>query len=246
MVIATMKLCEMYEDLAADLPRIEYKHQQLRPKAVKKFRKALRFPVWELYEYTSPRSHNTYILYFYASGRQVAENPEFDIFSVFNGGSKRYFLKWGCSPYKHTDSDSFIMTRRVDAYSIHFFTRYRERILRNTVLGINEVICRYFTRNKTSFPIELNEDIKKNYKKYGESANHAMRVHDGLCFVRTAVETHFDPDTQKEVADAIGFLFETFVDDDTLTDIQKEATFNEGIRYSQKLFKDLIADMGEK
>ena len=52
-------------------------------------------------------------------------------------------------------------------------------------------------------------------------------------------------DTQKEIADAIGFLFETFVDDDTLTDMQKEATFNEGIRYSQKLFKDLIADMGE-
>lgn len=99
----------------------------------------MRFPVWELSEYTSPRSHNTYILYFYASGRQVAENPEFDIFSVFNGGSKRYFLKWGCSPYKHTDSDSFIMTRR------------RERKLRNTGLDINEVICRYFTRNKTSF-----------------------------------------------------------------------------------------------
>ena len=108
-----------------------------------------------------------------------------------------------------------------------------------------KVICRYFTRNIISFPIELNEDIKKNYTKYGELANHAMRVHDGLCFLRTAVETHFDLDTQKEVTDAIGFLFETFVDDDTLTDMQKEATFNEGIRYSQKLFKDLIADMGE-
>ena len=107
------------------------------------------------------------------------------------------------------------------------------------------MICRYFTRNIISFPIELNEDIKKNYTKYGELANHAMRVHDGLFFLRTAVETHFDLDTQKEVTDAIGFLFETFVDDDTLTDMQKEATFNEGIRYSQKLFKDLIADMGK-
>ena len=52
-------------------------------------------------------------------------------------------------------------------------------------------------------------------------------------------------DLLQEVADALGFLFETFVDDNTLTDIQKEASFNEGLRYSQKLFKDLIADMGE-
>lgn len=242
MVISTMKICEMYEDLIADRSKIDYKHRQLTPKAVKQFRKALRFPAWELFEYTSPRSHNTYILYFYVATRQAIENPVFDCFSVFNGGNKRYFLKWGCSPYKHTDSDSFVWVRRVDAYSIHFFTRYRERKLRNTALDIHEVICRYFTRNKTSFPIELNEDIKKNYKKYGESANHAMRVYDGLCFVRTAVETHPDPDTQKEVADAIGFLFETFVDDNTLTDTQKEATFNEGIRYSQRLFKDLIAE----
>ena len=93
MVIATMKLCEMYEDLAADLSRIEYKHQQLRPKAVKKFRKALRFPVWELSEYTSTRSHNTYILYFYASGRQVAESFGRNIFLPATRRSSMMCLK---------------------------------------------------------------------------------------------------------------------------------------------------------
>lgn len=245
MVIPSMTLYEMYEELAADRSKIEYKYQQLKPKVVKKFRKALRFPIWEMFEYTNPKSHNTYILYFYATNRLEAKNPVFDYFTLLNVESKRYVLKWGCSPYKHTDSDSMTWTRRVDAYSYHFFIRYRERKLGTTELGINEVICRYFTRNKTSFPIKLNEDIKINYQKYGEAAHHAMKVYDGLCFVRTAVETHPDPETHKEVTDALGFLFDTFVDDNTLTSTQKEATFNEGFRYSQKLFKDLFVDVVE-
>ena len=50
MVIPTMTFYEMYEELASDRPKIEYKRQQLIPKAVKKFRKTLRFPAWELFE----------------------------------------------------------------------------------------------------------------------------------------------------------------------------------------------------
>ncbi|KAA5271423.1 hypothetical protein F2Z23_15190 [Bacteroides eggerthii] len=72
-----------------------------------------------------------------------------------------------------------------------------------------------------------------------------MKVHDGLCFVRSGVEIHTDPKTKKEIADALGFIYVTFVDDNTLTPSQNEATFKEGLRYSQKLFKDLIADIKE-
>ena len=46
MIVPTMRFYEMYEELATDLPKIEYKHQQLMPKAVKKFRKTKSFPVW--------------------------------------------------------------------------------------------------------------------------------------------------------------------------------------------------------
>lgn len=220
MVIPTMTFYEMYEELASDRPKIEYKRQQLIPKAVKKFRKTLRFPAWELFE-----------------------NPEFNYFSIINVDSRRFVLKWGCSPYKHTESDSMVWTRRIDAYSTHFFSRYRERVFKNTELGLNEVICRYFTRNKIALLIELNEDIKKNYQKYGGAAHRAMKVSDGLCFIRTSVECLVDLNTQKETAEALGFVYVTFVDDNTLTNSQNEATFMEGIRSSQKIFKDLIADI---
>lgn len=243
MIVPTMRFYEMYEELATDLPKIEYKHQQLMPKAVKKFRKTKSFPVWELFEYTNPTRRNSYILFFYAANRQAVENPEFDYFSVVNVESRRFVLKWGCSPYKHTESDSMIWTRRIDAYSTHFFTRYRERILKNTEIGFNEAICRYFTRNKIALLIELNENIKKDYQKYGGAANYAMKVNDGLCFIRTTIECLVDTNTQKETAKALGFVYVTFVDSNTLTNSQNEATFLEGIHSSQKIFKDLIADI---
>lgn len=242
MVIPSMTFYEMYEELAADRPKIEYKHQQLTQKVVRKFRKTLRFPAWELFEYTNPSRHNSYILFFYAASRQALENPEFDYFSIINVENKRFVLKWGCSPYKHTDFDSMVWTRRIDAYSTHFFARYRERTFKNTELGLNEVICRYFTRNKIALLIELNEEIKKGYKKYGGTAHHAMKVSDGLCFIRTSIECCVDLETQKETPEALGFVYVTFVDDNTLTSSQNEATFIEGLRSSQKVFKDLIAD----
>lgn len=243
MLIPSMTFYEMYEELTADRAKIEYKRQQLTPRAIKSLRKASRFPAWELFEYTIPDRHNSYVMYFYTADRQAAENPVFDYFSIVNVGNRRFVLKWGCSPYKHNGSDSMVWTRRIDAYSTHFFTRYRERKLKTAELGINEVVCRYFTSNEACFPIEINENINRNYEKYGETAHYAMKVHDGLCFIRTAVEIHVDPETQKEIADALGFVYVTFVDDNTLTSTQSEATFKEGLRYSQKLFEDLIADI---
>ena len=90
---------------------------------------------------------------------------------------------------------------------------------------------------------DILEDIKKNYQKYGGAAHRAMKVSDGLCFIRTSVECLVDLNTQKETAEALGFVYVTFVDDNTLTNSQNEATFMEGIRSSQKIFKDLIADI---
>lgn len=245
MLIPSMTFYEMYEELTADRAKIEYKRQQLTPRAIKSLRKASRFPAWEWFEYTIPSRHNSYILFFYAANKQAAENPIFDNFSIVNVDSRRFVLKWGCSPYKHVGADSMDWIRRIDAYSTHFFSRYRERKWKNAEININEAICRYFTRNEIALPIELNEDIKRNYQEYGEAAQRAMKVHDGLCLVRSGAEVHIDPDTKKEIADALGFIYVTFLDDNTLTPSQNEATFKEGVRCTQELFKNLIADIKE-
>lgn len=64
MLIPSMTFYEMYEELIADRAKLEYKRQQLTPKAIKSLRKANSFPAWEWFEYTIPSRHNSYILFF--------------------------------------------------------------------------------------------------------------------------------------------------------------------------------------
>lgn len=242
MVVSSMTFYEIYEELASDNDKIKIKRQQLENKAVRKFKKTAKFPAWELFEYRIPSSGNSYILYFYAENRLSVEKPVFDVFAIMFDKNNRLVVKWGCSPYQHTPSDPMIATRIVNIYTNHFFQRYMERILKNPELSVNEVVCRYLTRNPNALLMKLNEKIMKNYQDYGETAKHGMKVRDGICLTRSLIELHFDQDTQKDNVDAIGNLYVTFINDGTLTDTQNEAVQKENIRYSKELIETLIAN----
>ena len=51
----------MYDHLAADRQKVEIKEEYLLPKAVKAFKKRLKFPAWEIYDYTIPSTNNKYV-----------------------------------------------------------------------------------------------------------------------------------------------------------------------------------------
>lgn len=55
MILTSMTYKEMYDHLAADLPKIQFKMNMLFSKAVKIFRKTVRFPAWQLYDYKIPQ-----------------------------------------------------------------------------------------------------------------------------------------------------------------------------------------------
>ena len=64
-------------------------------------------------------------------------------------------------------------------------------------------------------------------------------VNDGICLIRQGIEVHQNPDTNLEIADAIGRVYVTFIDKDTLKPSQKEAIMKEYIRYSGMLMRDI-------
>lgn len=72
-----------------------------------------------------------------------------------------------------------------------------------------------------------------------------MKMSDGLCLIRTSIEYRVDIETQKEIAEALGFVYVIFVDDNTLTNSQNEVTFIESLRAFQKVFAELVADIEE-
>ena len=238
MLLLSMSPSELYKNLTLDEKKIDIERRKVEPKVVKKFKKTVKFPALELVKYTIPASRNSYILYFYAENRLVAEKPVFDVFAVLPIKDDRVIIKWGLSPYQHNSSGPFIVTPKVDLYSNHVFQRYNERILKNPALSIDEVICRYFRKNTQFLLMKLNEDIKRDYQEYGETA-YGMKVRDGICLGHVVVDGYFDEDSQTEKVDAIGCICCPFIDHNTLEESQNDAIEKENIRYLDEIFEGL-------
>ena len=59
MIVPTMSYPEIYCVLENAAPKIRYKMDQLRPKAVKYFtREVWKYPAWKTYEYTIPATND--------------------------------------------------------------------------------------------------------------------------------------------------------------------------------------------
>ena len=68
MIVPTMSYPEIYRVLENAAPKIRYKTEQLRPKAVKCFtREVWNYPAWKTFEYTIPATNDTYVIFFYAT-----------------------------------------------------------------------------------------------------------------------------------------------------------------------------------
>ena len=74
MILPTMTYKEMYDHLAADKQKVDIRKEYFLPKAIRVFKKKMKFPAWEIYEYTVPATNNKYVIYFYAESRLRAEN----------------------------------------------------------------------------------------------------------------------------------------------------------------------------
>ena len=179
---------EVYNELVADLPKLKIRANTLMPKVVQGFRKERKFPAWQCYEYTHQESKNKYLLSFYAASVKNVEKPVVDYIGVTSDSAGRVIIKWETWLYRKDNTVDFIGTRAISYYCGHFYSRYRERVWPNVEMSANELVCRYFTRNKKVVPIKLNEDIQQRYKEYGEFAQYGMQVADGICFTNQGCE----------------------------------------------------------
>ena len=220
---------EMYDHLAADKKKVDIKIDYLLPKAIKSFKKTMRFPAWELYDYTIPSTNNKYVIYFYAESRARIENPEIGSFTIVHNGKHRFIVKWGAGGYKHTPDGEMMAIRQIHAYTSHFIQRYNERFLKDDSLTANEIAARYLSRNTIAMPLKQNEGINRNHEKYGEKGQYAFRVRDGICFSYSAVEgiESEDGDRHKDKVEALYICYTTFMNESKMTDTQRKAILKE-------------------
>lgn len=225
MITSGMTYKEMYDHLAADLKKVQYRQKYFQPKAIKEFRKTRIFPAWKWYPYTVPETNNKYVIFFYADNLNCVEKPKVDFFSDILLDNNRLFVKWGASGYRHTSNSPLKAIRIINAYTIHFLHRYKERFLKDDSLSVIDIACRYFSRNEIAMPIEINESINKNIEKYGEEAKQGFRVRDGVCFTYTKIEGEFhnDVNTDDDRVDAMYIKYRTFLSEYKMAEEQQIA-----------------------
>lgn len=70
--------------------------------------------------------------------------------------------------------------------------------------------------------IKLNEAINKRFEEYGEYNYYGMRVDDGFCFTKTALEGKESDDgiSEHDIVDAMVFVYTTYVNESMMNDIQ--------------------------
>lgn len=242
MIVPSMSNLEICNALFADLPKLKIRINTILPKIVKQLNREKKFPAWKWDEYIHQESKNRYLISFYAPSIIKANKPSVNYLAFMNDGNQTVVIQWGCWMYRKRDSLDLIATRYVGYYSGHFFSRYRERFWHNSEMSNNELICRYFSRNILTVPIELNKDIQYNCEKYGEFAKYAFQVPDGTCFVRFWNEGD-ETTIEKRDSNFISVvMFITFVDSGTMKPSQNKAIFKEGTRYINNYYKNLFEE----
>lgn len=242
MIVPSMSNLEICDALFADREKLQIKAKSLIPKMAKQFRKERKFPAWKWAEYTHQKSHNRYLICFCAATPAQADNPDVNFLAFMEEDRQRIVIQWGCWMYRKHGSMDAIATRYIGYFSGHFFSRYRERIWKNVDMSFNELLCRYFSRNLATIPIELNEDIQRNYKEYGELAEYAFQVPDGTCFIRHWNEGDVATVGQKDSDFVSVVLYYTFVNGGMMTEAQNKAIKKEGTKYIINYYKSLFDD----
>ncbi len=242
MIVPSMSHLEICDALFADFPKLKIRANSLIPKMAKQFKKGGSFPAWKWAEYKHQDSHNRYLISFYAPTTAHADHPDVNYVAFMEDERQQIVVQWGCWIYRKRGSLKSIATRYIGYFSGHFFSRYRERIWKNVDMSFNELLCRYFSRNITTTPLELNESIQRNYKDYGELAKYAFLVPDGTCFIRHWNEGDEATVGEKDSDFISVVLFYTFVSGGMMSETQKHAIYKEGTRYIHNYYKSLFED----
>lgn len=238
MLLGTMSYKEFFDELMEDAPKVKYKLDSLIPKAQKSLSKEKSYTAWRLYDYTIPSTNNTHYFFYYLNGDIITTTTFFVLFH----NNHRFVIQGMKMGYKHTPESEPILLPIISIYTSHFFKRYNERFLHNNQLTANEIAGIYFTRNEMPLPVNLNEDINRNFKKHGEQNFQGVRVKDGFCFTDSSIDGDFDPDgnRSKDNIDAMRIIYTTFVNEYDMTETQRAAINKECKEVLDRCKKDFL------
>ena len=135
MIVETMTLEEIHKEIQEDfwtLEKVAYYRADLFKSVVLKTKK---YPVRRRYQCFSKNHKNRYFLQFTASKISAWDNPDITIYTIFSRPEGLY-----CAIVATEEGGMTYI------YPPHFFSRYRERIIRDDSLSAEDLIHLYMSR----------------------------------------------------------------------------------------------------
>lgn len=199
MIVATMSLDEVARQYMGDYGDILAKRKYLQPKFETLCKRSSRFPVRAQYEYVSHTNHNRYLFFYSADKRGEWKTPHCIVVGIYDRPEGKYAVS------------STNAGRTYIIFPPHFFSRYRERILKDEDIHGEDLIRRFFMANDRFAKQPLTEEHTKAYRKYEseDGSVQAARCAEGNIFL--------------EIQSASVILMKTIISDEMLFEDQKEA-----------------------
>ena len=242
MIVPTMSYPEIYRVLENAAPKIRYKTEQLRPKAVKYFKREVwNYPAWKTFEYTIPETNDTYVIFFYAADASAAEKPVAGSFCFL-----RHWNPWQVMLISEMAPELLALPLGIKflfTYTSHFFDRYRERHLKNPSLPIMDSICRFFSNNYLMFNLcepdnRLWTAMKDEDTQERIDGRCALQLRDGLELAQ-AWESRLPGKAEIELPDMIAFKALTFISRDMYFSDQSDSSAEHVVELGKSYLKAL-------
>ncbi len=152
MIVPTMTVNEIYEEVFKDISTTKDKVKHFKEAFRKYVLSRKKYPVFQSYEYLTRDRKNRFFFHFHASKRSDWRAPFITLFSIYTRPEGKYAV---------SVNNDF---KGLRIYPPHFFMRYRERILKDSLISNEDLIKAYFKDDWGYMGAFVNNDIEQVYK----------------------------------------------------------------------------------
>ena len=190
---------EIYEEIKTDFSNLDDKIRYSENKFQSALKKATHFPFVQSYPYETRERHNRYVITYTAQGFFDYNRPLVSVHCLFRdkSGEAAAAVNW--------------MTGNIMMYQNHFFRRYRERVIKDTSVSIQDTIERFFSKEWSFFGVKITQEL--------EDIFHCFEGHyaDDRVDVLVCAEEGYAFGCQKEGL----FVIKTIITDEMLSERQR-------------------------
>lgn len=161
MIVPTMNVQEIHDEVFADIKTLNFKMQDFKKDFKRLVLERRHFPFDKSYEWKS-RKQNLFYIDFTARKRSDWDTPIISVYGVYN----RWLGKYAFS----LSIDLNILS----IYPPHFFSRYRERIMKNDILSNDQIIRHYFKHDWGFMGVKVDEKFKEVYHDFENDSDEAV------------------------------------------------------------------------